>query len=287
MNMAIDLEVAEIRGKLDADLDAALEGDDFERGFAAFTSKRSLAKAPHRIFWLRRREQQSDFESIEQFEQYQGIRDRKGILDIPTQYLNERICRKLQQNQSVQRRWIRDILTTSNLTRSAAGLIYECSFILAAKEGLELTIWPMHLCTKQWRIHISNPCPQCKKQPPVADCVKLHTDGIETTIPFESKRCLEVLPNYTKGEWTLWTPTNSNNQSVDCILVNVTSTKRKVYYIQCTLSNEHHGKPDPPLQRFSGPGWEEHYVFVTTHNNLRSNFDAGDGITPFLAMWGV
>ena len=83
------------------------ESSEFSRGFAAFTTGNGIAKDLSRnMFWLKRREEEWDFENSEKFETYHGLGDTKGILDIPTARLIDKVCRKAKHNQRVQRTWI-------------------------------------------------------------------------------------------------------------------------------------------------------------------------------------
>ena len=266
----------------------ALETPEFYHGFNHFRLSAVSAKVPHRIFWLSRREDERDFEDQDDFQRHHGLNDVKGILTIPTSYLRRRLAEKMKQFQKVQRIWLQDILSTSNLTRSAAGFIYEYSFILTAQEKLDIQLWPMHCCEKNiWKTHqdTANSCQDCESQAPKT--IPFNTGEIKDRVSFKADtNCMDVLPAYSsKKGWTLWIPQASNNRSVDCILVQ-TARQNRVYYLQCTISRDDDGTPFPDRQRFSGPKWEEHFVFISPHNNIScSELDVGDGVKPYFAQW--
>ena len=269
-------------------MDEALETTEFDSGFKVFRDTAGSANVPYRIFWLKRREDERDFDDRDDFQHNHGFDDVQGILTIPTRYLRKKLTEKMKQNQKVQRLWLQGILSTSTLTRSAAGFIYEYSFILAAQEKLDIQLWPMHCCEKNiWRTYqdTDHPCQDCESQPPTT--IPLHTGEIKDRVSFNAEtNCMDVLPAHSsKTEWTLWIPQASTNRSVDCILVQ-TARQNRVYYFQCTISRKHDGKPIPDRQRFSGPEWEEHYVFISPHNRLScSEVDVEDNVKPYFAQW--
>ena len=280
--------------KLDVELDSALSSHDFRQGFKVFTrtgGDAASVNVHHRIFWLMRREDERDFESLEELEGYRGLEDVKGVLSIPTNFLQERVLQKINEKDNIRRQWLRDIISAKTLSRSTATSIYENSFIRALQEKLTLNLYSMHLCEKNfWRTHsdVLRPCLNCEEKP--ADHVNLPAITVQDPIPFGADTDLiSVLTSFTdKKEWTLWIPQAFDNGFVDFILVR-TQAKQKntVYYCQCTLSENHDGKPVSVTQRFSGPEWVERYVFISPRKKFScSKLDIGDGVRPYFAQWG-
>ena len=275
--------------KLEREINKVLDNAQFHKGLravadAASGDSETTARLPHRIFWLKRKESHEVDEDVDIDE----IPDHQDTLYIPTDYIANKVAKQLIDEQDVQRQWFKDLLTTSKLTKSAGGVIYESTFKLMVQRGMTLRLRLLHECTKSGlSAYSSDKCPQCRLK---QQAIELIIEEIHSTASFGRADGFRAMLDASTQGWSFWDPKTSNNQSFDCLLLHTTECSNKAYYIQNTISSQHSAKPVPGKYRVSeqdGRLWDEYYVFVCLGEDIHcAKPEAGEGISLRYAQWG-
>ena len=257
--------VAVVKQELQARLVRAFRSTQFWKGPRVLTNTQDLTSdTSHRIVCLRRRRSDEYGERERQL----GVGDNIGTHDISSDHIGREVLRRVEHDEQLRRVWFGDILGSHGLSRSAAGFIYERSFLFALKQGLTLKLLPMQKCEKEWwRPHTSDPCDKCKLTAQPRDM----TTGKAVMCEFNGKEDLSRRISDVKG-WSLMCPVAHNNPSFDYLLVHRTDSVREAYYFQCTLRPDHDANIIKDLYRRPQQEylhWKEYYVFISDKTEIQ------------------
>ena len=274
-------DVKDVIFHLEECLNSAIEHEAFNEGFLTFTAHEDQAKVPYRVFCLKRKYEPNPPTDVNP--------RHEATLFIPTRYISEKLAQKFIEKQDIQRLWFQEILSTSKLTRSAAGFIYETTFKLTAqRKGLRLKLWAMHRCDRgTWRGCSSDKCSHCTFTDKHVDFQSRSTDHTATNFGRDEFR--KALDTDTEG-WVYWEPGTFDDQSFDCLLMNMGNSTGKAYYIQNAISTPYGTKPILDEHRVSvqdNRAWEEFFVLINIEEEITcSKPNVGSGIKLYFASWG-